>query len=165
VKIELIADIALFITAASLIGALFELRQNYRQRQRQFEEMYVQRYWSIIDDCSLEAMSSHPSKDPTDSDEKAIRAYIRLCEDELQVRAEGWISDGTYRMWGKSIRMLMRLPMFAQAWQRVNKESIFPYQHMDRLLSAHNDDDAPYDPCRMGLLRRWLRGLAGVDGI
>jgi hypothetical protein len=157
------ADIALFITAAGLIGALFGLRQNYRQRMRQFEEMYVQRYWTIIDRCSLAAMSSNPQSQLTESDEKAIRAYIRLCEDELEVRAEGWISDNAYRIWALSIRMLMKLPMFVQVWQRVNKQSVFPYQHLGKLLTA--DDDAMYDPCPMGFLRRWLHGLAGIHGV
>jgi len=75
--------------------------------------MYVQRYWTIIDRFSLEAASKdRPDAKPDESDQKAIRAYIRLCEDELEMRAEGWISDSTYKIWASSICMQLRLPMF-----------------------------------------------------
>ena len=147
-----------------MLGAVVALRQNYRQRLRQFEEMYVQRYWTIIDRFPLDAVSKdrHDAQ-PGESDQKAIRAYIRLCEDELEMRAEGWIGDSTYKIWASSICMQLRLPMFARVWQDVRKESTFPYAHMGQLLSSC--DAELYDPCQMRLWRRWFRGLAGIHGV
>jgi hypothetical protein len=45
----LIGDIALIVTAIGVVGVVLGLRQNYRERLRQFEAMYVERYWMILD--------------------------------------------------------------------------------------------------------------------
>ena len=160
----MVAYIALIITGVGVIGALIALRQNYRQRLRQFEEMYVQRYWAISDRLSLATMSSNaPGGQVDESDEKAIRAYIRLCEDEMEVRAEGWISDTTYAIWARAICIQMKMPGFAQVWQRVREESIFPYTHLERLLNSC--EGKLYDPCQMRIWHRRLHGLAGTHGV
>jgi hypothetical protein len=115
----MIADIALCVTAAGVIAAVFGLRQSYRERLRQFEAMYVQRYWSIIDRLSLGALASATAAHPDDGDEKAIRAYLLLCEDELEMRARGYIADGTYWIWADGIRGQLRQPMFEGVWKEV----------------------------------------------
>ncbi len=33
-----------------------------------------------------------------------IRGYLRLCEDQLELRRNGWISSMTYRMWSEGMR-------------------------------------------------------------
>lgn len=43
----MVADIALIVTAIGVLGVVLGLRQNYRERLRQFETRYVERYWSI----------------------------------------------------------------------------------------------------------------------
>ena len=98
----MVSDVALIIAAIGASGAVFALRQAYRQRQHQIEAMYVQRFWAIYDRFSLAALSKNPPNGQLpEDDEKAIRAYIRLCEDELEVRAEGWVSDTAYMLWKK----------------------------------------------------------------
>jgi hypothetical protein len=158
----MIADIALCVTAAGVIAAVFGLRQSYRERLRQFEAMYVQRYWSIIDRLSLGALASATAAHPDDGDEKDIRAYLLLCEDELEMRARGYIADGTYWIWADGIRGQLRQPMFEGVWKEVGGESTFPYKHLAALCSQ---DEAPYDPLDATWLQRWIRGLAGVKGV
>jgi hypothetical protein len=86
----MLGEIALIIAAVGAAGAVFALRQNYRQRLHQIEAMYVQRFWVILDRFSIAAISKRPvTGQICETDEKAVRAYIRLCEDELEVRAEG----------------------------------------------------------------------------
>jgi len=67
-----LADIALIVTAAGVLAAVFGLRQSNRERQRQFEAMYVQRYWSILDQLSLDALAGSPKDPPSEADLKAI---------------------------------------------------------------------------------------------
>jgi hypothetical protein len=51
----------------------------------------------VVDDLRI----SNPPVSPYD--EKAIRSYFFLCEDELEMRASGYISDNTYKIWTDGI--------------------------------------------------------------
>lgn len=125
---------------------------------RQFEAMYVQRYWSILDQLSLDALAGS-TKDPTsEADLKAIRAYLFLCEDELEMRGRGYIADTTYQIWADAAVTQLQQPIFQAVWEQVLKESTFPYKHLDALCSEPESDD----PLTAGFVRRWLRGLAGI---
>jgi hypothetical protein len=155
--------VALLIAAVGAVGAVFALRQNYRQRLHQIEAMYVQRFWVISDRFSLSAISKHACHSQiSETDEKAIRAYIRLCEDELEVRAEGWIGDTAYKIWRMAIRAQMCAPAFDQIWQRVSEEDGFLYQRLTRLLDEC--EGLSYDPCGMPTWNRWIHGLTGIRG-
>jgi hypothetical protein len=83
-KVYMLSDIALFITAIGVLGVVYGLRQAYRQRLRQFEEQYVQRYWALLDKFSLEVLKGSSIEQIGPDDEKAIRSYFFLCEDELE---------------------------------------------------------------------------------
>lgn len=154
----MITDIALVVTAVGVLAAVFGLRQSNRERLRQFEAMYVQRYWSILDQLSLDALNNSSSDSIDDGDRKAIRAYFFLCEDELEMRGRGYIADSTYEIWAKATVAQLKQPMFQAVWEQVVKEATFPYEHLKDLLS----EPESYDPLTAGFLRRWLRGLAGI---
>lgn len=154
----MLTEIALIVTAVGVLAAVFGLRQSNRERMRQFEAMYVQRYWSILDQLSLDALAGS-TKDPTsEADLKAIRAYLFLCEDELEMRGRGYIADTTYQIWADAAVTQLRQPIFQAVWEQVLKESTFPYKHLDALCS----EPESYDPLTAGFVRRWLRGLAGI---
>jgi hypothetical protein len=157
----MVADIALIVTAIGVLGAVYSLRQSYRERLRQFEAMYVERYWSLLDQLSLGALRGSSYSKIDETDERAIRAYIRLCEDELEMRQNAYIGDTTYRIWSDAICEQFTQPMFQEVWKAVREESTFPYGHTERLLTKGND----YDPLQMRPWRRQLRGLAGLDGV
>jgi hypothetical protein len=153
----MIADIALIVTAGGVLAAVFGLRQSNRERLRQFEAMYVQRYWSILDQLSLDALEGSSQASIGHGDRKGIRAYLFLCEDELEMRGRGYIADTTYEMWSEAVIAQLEQPMFQAVWEQVAKEAIFPYKHLKALLP-----DPTYDPLTAPFLRRWIRGLAGI---
>lgn len=146
---------------------MFGLRQNYHERLRQFEEMYVERYWKILDQLSLDALRASGPAEVGPEDEKAIRNYIFLCEDELQLRGGGYISDGTYNVWAQAIRDQLSQPMFKKIWAQVEEEAkedrAFPYEYLRRFMDGK--DTEAVDPLAMSFPRRWLRGLAGPGGV
>lgn len=154
----MIADIALIVTAVGVLAAVFGLRQSNRERLRQFEAMYVERYWSIVDQLSVEALSAASPETISASDVKSIRAYLFLCEDELEMRGRGYIADSTYRIWREGAVSQFNQPMFQEVWRQVTKQAAFPYQHLTKLL----DGPESYDPLTARFLRRWLRGLTGI---
>jgi hypothetical protein len=164
---RLVSEIALIVTALGVLGVMVGLRQSYRERLRQFESMYVERYWKILDQLSLEAVKASPGAEAGRDDEKAIRNYILLCEDELEMRRNGYISDTTYRVWADGMRDQLKQPMFEKIWVEVIKEvkdhRTFPYAHLTQLLNATNSDTG--DPLTMSPLRRKIRGLAGLRGV
>jgi hypothetical protein len=155
--VPVIADIALIVTAAGVLAAVFGLRQSNRERLRQFEAMYVQRYWSILDQLSLDALDMSAPDSVSADDRKAIRAYLFLCEDELEMRGRGYIADSTYTIWSEAAKAQLKQPMFEEVWNQLSKETVFPYQNLNSLIS-----NPSYDPLRVRFLRRWLRGLAGI---
>jgi hypothetical protein len=154
-------QIALVVTALGVLGVIYSLRQNHRERLRQFESMYVQRYWSLIDQLSLEVLAGAEPHPLANADEKAIRAYLQLCEDELELRAGRCIADNTYRIWADGICTQLKQPAFRKVWDQVRAEPTFPYTYMNSLLTQ----GAAFDPCDMSLPLRWLRGLAGPGGV
>lgn len=154
----MIADIALIVTALGVLAAVFGLRQSNRERLRQFEAMYVQRYWSILDQLSLDALAGSTKNPPGEADLKAVRAYLFLCEDELEMRGRGYIADTTYKIWADSAVTQLQQHMFQATWEQVLKESTFPYKHLHNLCSQPQS----YDPLAMGFMRRWVRGLTGM---
>jgi hypothetical protein len=163
----LASDIALIVTAIGVIGVAVGLRQSYRERLRQFESMYVQRYWKILDQLSLEALKASPTVGVGREDEKAIRNYILLCEDELQMRRSGYISDGTYQVWADGMRDQLNQPVFRKIWTQVEEEArehqTFPYEHLRKLLNEPSSNAG--DPLTMSPLGRKVRGLSGLRGV
>ena len=119
----MVSDIALFITAIGVLGVVVGLRQNYLERLQQFEGKYVERYWKILDGLTLAALSASCPDVIVEADEKGIRSYILLCEDELEMRKNGYISDMTYDLWAESIKGQFKQEMFWKIWQRVKEET------------------------------------------
>ena len=165
----MIGDIALIVTAIGVLGVVLGLRQNYRERLRQFEAMYVERYWMILDKLSIDALSGSCPDKIAEDDNKAIRSYILLCEDELEMRENGYIADNTYKLWTDGIQNQLKQPMFEKIWKQVTEEAAqhhtFPYIHLTRLLE--DEGVRGYDPLELKVprWRRRLRGLAGLSGV
>jgi hypothetical protein len=172
-EVILLNVISLIVAVCGLSGLLFSLRQSYRARLRQFEEKYVERYWSMLDRLSLEALSVSKQK-PDRDDEEAIRRYILLCEDELQMRKNGYISDSTYLEWADGMLDQFKQPMFRDVWGSILKEhpgqhGVFPYVNLRRLLETNAKEKSDVlkeaDPLHMRRPARMIRGLIGIAGV
>ena len=73
--------------------------------------LYVQRYWCLMDKLSLSALRGTPSSEVDDEDEKVVRAYLRLCEDQLELRKQGWLTNATWCLWSAGMeQQLNRWP-------------------------------------------------------
>jgi hypothetical protein len=163
----MVSDIALIITAIGVVGVVLGIRQSYRERLRQFEARYVERYWKILDLLSLNALRGSCPDVIIDDDNRAIRSYILLCEDELEMRKNGYIADSTYDLWADGIYSQFQQPMFGKIWEQVKEEAVqnnaFRYVHLRQLLD--DKDPSVYDPLMIAHWRRRIRGLAGLSGV
>jgi hypothetical protein len=117
---------ATFLTAVTSLvavtGAMVQLRQLRKQRMRDFEDLFVQRYWNIMDRLSLAAIECDVPEDRAVAagDRLAVVAYLRLCEDELDLRGEGWISGDTWQIWHAGMVSQLRRWPFADVWKDVS---------------------------------------------
>lgn len=156
----MIADISLVVTAVGVLGAMVSLRQSYLERLRQFELKYIDRYWAIIDRLSFRALSVSDA-DPTEDEERAIRSYFYLCEDEFDMRRHGYISDDTYWIWAPGIRTQLQQRMFSTVWKKIDKEARDEHGHrfvnLHALLAEEN-----FDPLSMSVPAKYVRGLIGI---
>ena len=166
----MIADISLIVTALGVLGAWFSLRQSYRERLRQLESRYVERYWKILDQLSLNALrATAKTRNPKASpdDERAIRSYIILCEDEVELRKNGYISDATYKEWADGTIGQFLNPMFKEVWKKVqqdaNDKQTFPYANLAQLLEEWRNIEELYDPLQMSTIKKIIRGLKTIN--
>jgi hypothetical protein len=153
----LLGDIALVFTAIGVLGATFGVWQSYRARIAQFEEKYVHRYWQLLDQLSLDALRGRVAEPAgmCEGDEKAIRSYFYLCEDELEMRKNGYISDATCGLWSTSIKQQLEQAMFAKVWAQLQQgEASFPFDNLGKLIDTRN-----YDPLTLPTVARITRGL------
>jgi hypothetical protein len=116
-------NIASIAAVFGIFIAVLAVRAARLQRRRQFETIFVQRYWSLIDRLSLDAQKGHRRPQIEGSDEKTVRSYLRLCEDELKLRKEGWISDETWQIWQIGMVAQLRRWPFDVIWTEVNKQT------------------------------------------
>lgn len=152
----MIESIAAVVTAIGVVFAGFQLRAGQLQRYRQFESLYVQRYWALLDELSLDALHGAAAFDELSAkDRKALEMYIRLCEDQLEMRAANAITTWTYEQWRTGMLATSRQPLTAMAIKTVSADPATPCKHPEKLSTAQS-----YDPLDLGPIRRWLRGIA-----
>lgn len=146
---ELIGLAVSVITAGSIIFAAIQIVSQTRQMHREFEALYVQRYWSLMDRRSV---SFERGGKVVRADQIVIHQYLQLCEDEIDLRRLGRVTDDTWRYWESSIRYQASEPAYRAA-VRSSSRSDFP--SLKALLCAR----AGYDPLTWrGLKKRW-KGL------
>lgn len=149
----MLGDAASLATAVGVFLAVVGLRQAQIQRVRTFESLYVKRYWDLMDKLSLESMCG---KDCA-ADEKYIRGYLTLCEDQVELREGGWISDATWRVWEEGIRQQMNHPCFGDVYDRVRAES--EHTQLKALTRLLEGDGEPLP--KPGAWTRFSHGLTG----
>lgn len=115
--------IGVFAAVIGVFAAVLQLHELGEQRRRDFENLFVQRYWKIMDDLSLEAIEcANAFGEPVSpSDRKAVIAFLRLSEDELDLRAENWIGADTWGLWWDGMATQLRRWPFNVVWDEVRQ--------------------------------------------
>ena len=164
---DVLALATLIGVSAAVIGvfaAVLQLRELSKQRRRDFENLFVQRYWKIMDDLSLEAIECTTLDGGVVSanDKKVIIAFLMLSEDELDLRAHGWIGPETWRLWRAGMATQLGRWPFHEVWEGVCKtEKDADNGLFSQLREAGNRVNEPgFDP---KLDRRWPRPGLGKD--
>lgn len=104
------ADIATIVTAAAVLVAILSFVGDRSQRHREFESLYVQRYWAIHDRQSADARLGRDAK-LRKADRALALDYLRLCEDELEIRKLGLVTNRTWAVWSDAIEAGIATPL------------------------------------------------------
>lgn len=127
------------VTAGSIIFAVWQIVSQTRQMHREFEALYVQRYWSLMDRRSA---GFERGLKPGKSDQIVIHQYLQLCEDEIDPRGLGRATDETWSFWEMSIRSQASEPAYRAAlYGSVNGQRDFPVG--GHVISLSADSSSP----------------------
>ncbi|MEW2518109.1 hypothetical protein [Actinacidiphila alni] len=161
---------ALAISLLAILIAVGALAHNglegRRHHVRQIEEFYLTRYWRLLDDLPSDALICGDSSGQETADQKAAyvrsaRLYLRLCEDELEIRERGMVSDDTWDDWVKGMNnQLDRWPVSIE-WQNIRdgalkQQTRKQFKHLRQVEGSVK----LYDPCKWKRRSmRWYHGL------
>ena len=139
---------------------MLQLRELSKQRRRDFENLFVQRYWKIMDDLSLEAIecTTPDGGVVSSSDKKAVIAFLTLSQDELDLRAQRWISADTWELCRVGLTTHLRRWPFDVVWDEVrDRESGAVDGQFSPLRKAAGSrlNEVGFDPATEGKRRPW----------
>jgi hypothetical protein len=140
-----LANAATAIGGVGILLAILPLLQARKQRLRDAEQWYVERYWAIQDRIEVGDLDGRLKKMPT---EKDIYDELRLCEDELDLRRNGFLTNPTWRIWSGSIQAIKIDPAKIAVLERAEEMT---------LLRAYLQNES--DPIEVGWPTALVRGL------
>lgn len=142
-----------FLTFVAIGLAGWQLLFHSRQMHRDFEMLYVQRYWAIMDKRRPEWRNNpigHTTLHP--EDEVLIRDYLQLCEDEVDLRSLGRVTDSTWGFWATAISSQTASAPY-EKFLTCDPESTLLYPSLTRF--KHTGED----PLKRGKSWRMFHGL------
>ncbi|AVV45318.1 hypothetical protein C6376_32115 [Streptomyces sp. P3] len=152
--------VAVFAAGVALIALISSAVSAARARVKTIEDAYIARYWQILDGFPSLALVAEDGTACSSEELKAVRLYLRLCEDELELRELGWVGGETWEQWRPGIRAQLNQWPVAAEWALIRDCHRAPHQFM---LLRELDATPDYDPYRhrpyIGRFTRQWRGL------
>ncbi|MFD9072834.1 hypothetical protein [Streptomyces lasiicapitis] len=144
--------VAIAAVTIAAVGVVVGLVAAARARIKEIEDVYLQHYWEILDKLPSAALVGQKECCTSDEHRRIARLYLRLCEDELQLRASGWVSRRTWPGWRNGMLAQIGKWPVADEWQRITCGDLRyttrgQYGHLRKL-----DSDPQYEPFKA----RWI---------
>lgn len=145
---EALTAILAVATLLAVILAAIQIRHVNRQMHRELEMQYLLRFWTLMDRRSEKfKLKSTPKR----ADRLLIQDYLGLCEDQIELRSLGRVTDHTWGYWRSDIRSMCSGDATADEISRAPSDN---YPHLRRLLL-----DETYDPLGRSKFWRLTQGL------
>ncbi|MFE7580756.1 hypothetical protein ACFU5Y_04210 [Streptomyces gardneri] len=143
----------------ALLALGISLGNTARSRVKQIEDDYVRRYWSILDKMPSDALVNSRPRRTSREARRAARLYLRLCEDEMELRAMGWVGKRTWTEWRSGIRAQLQQWPIDEEWERIRNGDLEARtrDQFKELKKLHSDPC--HDPCKHRFIVRKWRGL------
>lgn len=146
---DILSTVMQLLTASAIIFAGWQLLLHSRQMHRDFEMLYVQRYWELMDKRSDEFLLND---DLMEMDRRVARGYLQLCEDEIDLRKLGRVTDNTWGFWAQCIAAQCTAPGYRDALSAL-PITLYPG------LREHLGAGGAHDPLEHGWVWRKFHGL------
>ncbi|MFD7765243.1 hypothetical protein [Streptomyces microflavus] len=149
--------IALGAIVPALITLVVSSVSAARARVKTIEDAYIARYWQILDHFPADALIGEggPQGDaeetPAERAEreklrKSVLLYLRLCEDELELRKLGWVGGKTWDEWSLGIRAQLKQWPVAEEWAPIRDGQLAPHQFALLRNLDNNTQPDPFQP-------------------
>lgn len=148
--VEWVALVVQIVTAVAIVFAVLQFVGGRTQRHREFENLYVKRYWELLDTMSFKLYVNQPMRRLSAGDKRVVHAYLRLCEDELDLRTQGFITDRTWAIWSEGMRAQLRSGPYYSELQKLGPGDLPALRYF--LISGR-------DPLAWWKPKRWWSGL------
>ncbi|MDQ0733087.1 hypothetical protein [Arthrobacter sp. B1I2] len=152
--VEIGAQFATIVTALAVFLALLQLTHGRTAKHRDFENLYVQRYWNLMDRFEGNPWTATSVDDLVESDRSRVSAYLQLCEDELDLRRNGFISTKTWGIWVDGMKSQCARPAYKDALNVMEPAEL---PALRDFLDNGNDD-----PLKMNWFVKWWTGIGNT---
>lgn len=140
----LINALASVATAIGVFLAGWQIRLAKRQAITQFEDDLTKQYREIIKDIPTDALLGlEISDDEYERTRHAFYRYIDLCNEQVFLRQQGRVCEGTWKLWGDGIESNLLRPAFQKAWIDIKRKSDKDFREL-KLLENENYNSDPY---------------------
>ncbi|WP_431710465.1 hypothetical protein [Glutamicibacter uratoxydans] len=147
------STVATFLTTIGVLGIIWQIIGERRTRHREFENMYVSRYWSIANNLPRRFVCGHPDYEANEKEVVALTEYLLLCEDELDLRMRGFVTDQTWEIWAEGI-------CAASSDKKLRElASTFPPGRLTNFKTLLESGSSSFDPLAWSKTKRWWNGL------
>lgn len=92
------ANYAVIFTSFSVFVGVLQYIATARTRHNDFEMMYINRLWEVLDNISAAKISKNDSLY-----EEACISYLILSNDQVELRSLGRVGNKTWSYWSKDI--------------------------------------------------------------
>jgi hypothetical protein len=140
------ASVAQIVTGIAFVFAALQIREARKQLHRELENLYVQRYWKILDQMPTWGHDLRQRRVKV-----GLLRYMQLCEDEIDLRSHGRITDDTWRIW--SIGMIV-------AARGISFQRVFSASDATKWPGLREFLATRRDPLRGGWVVRLWKGLS-----
>lgn len=143
-----------FATVIAVGAAFLQLIGARAAKHRDFENLYVQRYWALMDRFEGNPWTASSIDDLVDSDRSRVSAYLQLCEDELDLRRNGFISTKTWGIWVDGMKSQCARPAYKEELNAMDSAEL---PGLRDFLENGNAD-----PLRMNRFMKWWTGIGNT---
>jgi hypothetical protein len=149
------------LTSLALVFALLQLTQGRAAKHRDFENIYAQRYWALMDTIEGDPWQATSLLELSTKDRRRMTAYLQLCEDELDLRRNGYITTKTWGIWADGMRSQCDRPAYRECLAREFGQNNLPA--LREFLDAPSDLIHSSDPLKMSRMAKWWTGIGNTS--
>jgi hypothetical protein len=130
--------------AFTLILNLYQLLQNSKFKNKEFENTLNHRYRDLTREIPVRALLGEELSDNEfEENFEWLYYYLDFTNEQIYLRKQGKISSESWREWRAGIMSNMEQPAFCQAWQEVNNSVDDDFDELRTLLNSEQlaDED------------------------